>query len=153
MFGGAKTPQEEITNELWSFDLRNLVWTCLLDDTGTPSNDTTNATTSLVQGGGSTSVSMATGRAGRSAGGDYLPMPVRSHTAHIVGSKMVVLFGYSNREDVFISYVQEYDIGKSGSTAYYPYCQLLVMIVDLSTRLSSTQLHCRDGFDASPKAY
>ena len=93
------------------------MWTCLLNDTSTPSNDTTinnssNATTSLVQGGSSTSVSMATGRAGRSAGGDYLPMPVRSHTTHIVGSKMVVLFGYSNREDVFISYVQEYDIGK-----------------------------------------
>ena len=114
MFGGAKTPQEEITNELWSFDLRNLVWTCLLNDTSTPSNDTTNATTSLVQGGGSSSVSMATERAGRSAGGDYLPMPVRSHTAHIVGSKMVVLFGYSSREDIFISYVQEYNIGKSG---------------------------------------
>ena len=124
MFGGAKTPQEEITNELWSFDLRNFVWKCLFA-TNTASNDTTignssNATTSLVQGDGSTSVSMATGHAGRSVGGDYLPMPVRSHTAHIVGSKMMVLFGYSNREDVFISYVQEYDIGKSGCTACLP---------------------------------
>ena len=109
-----QNPQEEITNELWSFDLRNLVWTCLLNDTSTPSNDTTNATTSLVQGGSSSSVSMATERVGRSAGGDYLPMPVRSHTAHIIGSKMVVLFGYSSREDIFISYVQEYNIGKSG---------------------------------------
>ena len=121
MFGGAKTPQEEITNELWSFDLRNFVWKCLFA-TDTASNDTnignsSNATTSLVQDGGSTSVSMATGRAGRSVGDDYLPVPVRSHTAHIVGSKMVVLFGYSNREDVFISYVQEYDIGKLGCTA------------------------------------
>ena len=121
MFGGAKAPQEEITNELWSFDLRNFVWNCLFA-TNTASNDTnignsSNATTSLVQDGGSTSVSMATGRAGRSVGDDYLPVPVRSHTAHIVGSKMVVLFGYSNREDVFISYVQEYDIGKLGCTA------------------------------------
>ena len=41
-----------------------------------------------------------------------LPVPVRSHTAHVVGSKMVVLLGLTSVEDVIISYVQEFDFGK-----------------------------------------
>ena len=41
-----------------------------------------------------------------------LPLPVRSHTAHVVGSKMIVLFGVSSSAETLISYVQEYDFGK-----------------------------------------
>jgi len=107
VFGGAKTPQEEITDELWALDLRTLTWVCLFN--GTDMDDLSNNMTSLNQeGGGGTSISMVT-RASQDGDDGYLPMPVRSHTAHVVGSRMVVLFGYSSREDIFISYVQEYD--------------------------------------------
>ena len=110
MFGGAKIPQEEITDELWALDLRTLAWMSLSN--GTVMDDLSNNMTSLNQeGGATTDISMVT-RDAQDVGGEYLPMPVRSHTAHMVGSRMVVLFGYSSREDLFISYVQEYDFGK-----------------------------------------
>lgn len=41
-----------------------------------------------------------------------LPLAVRGHTAHVLGSKMIILFGISPGEGVFPAYVQEYDIGK-----------------------------------------
>ena len=41
-----------------------------------------------------------------------LPLAVRGHTAHVVGSKMVILFGISPGEEEFPAYVQEYDIGR-----------------------------------------
>lgn len=122
MFGGAKTPQEEITDELWALDLRTLTWVCLFN--GTDMDDLSSNMTSLNQeGGGGTSISMVT-RASQDGDDGYLPMPVRSHTAHVVGSRMVVLFGYSSREDVFISYVQEYDFGKL--------CALPVFVINYS---------------------
>ena len=41
-----------------------------------------------------------------------LPVPVRDHTAHVVGSKMVVLYGLSSLSTAFFSLVQEYDLSK-----------------------------------------
>ena len=41
-----------------------------------------------------------------------LPVAVRDHTAHVVGNKMVVFFGYAPAtNDVIINFVQEYDFG------------------------------------------
>eukprot|EP00731_Ephydatia_muelleri_P020317 Em0013g44a len=39
----------------------------------------------------------------------FLPIPVRSHTAHVVGSKMVVMLGMTSLEDSTVSLVQEFD--------------------------------------------
>ena len=41
-----------------------------------------------------------------------LPLPVRSHTAHVIGNKMVTLFGLSSGRTVFLSYVQVFDFGE-----------------------------------------
>ncbi len=40
-----------------------------------------------------------------------LPLPVRSHTSHLVSNKMVTLFGYSSGRSIYLSYVQEYNLG------------------------------------------
>lgn len=42
----------------------------------------------------------------------FLPIPVRSHTAHVVGSKMVVMLGMTSLEDSTVSLVQEFDFSE-----------------------------------------
>ena len=100
IFGGSKFPTEEITNELWSLDLMTVTWTNLSPD------DNSSVNGSSVDGGDV--VSMADSTPSRD---DYHPIAVRSHTAHVVGSKMVVFFGLSQGELPFVPFVQEYDFG------------------------------------------
>ena len=111
VFGGAKIPSEEITNELWALDLDSFIWTPLFDDS-TPSlpSNTSDDNSTISGNPGDRVVAMEI--ANQETGEMLLPLPVRSHSAHLVGSKMVVLFGLSSSEDSFISYVQEYDFGK-----------------------------------------
>ncbi len=40
------------------------------------------------------------------------PIPVRDHTAHVVGSKMVVLYGLTSTMTGYVPLVQEYDFSK-----------------------------------------
>lgn len=104
VFGGAKLQSEEIVNELWALDLQTQVWTPLFNQEAL-STDRDNDT--LMEVGDVTS-SVSIERNGE----NFLPLPVRSHTAHVVGSKMVVLFGISSGAETLISYVQEYDFSK-----------------------------------------
>ena len=107
VFGGAKTPAEEITSELWVLDLVTFEWTDLSPDRDIMNSSSDgNATLSDDPG----VVSMETLRV--SPQEDYLPLPVRSHTAHVIGSKMVVLFGLTSDSLHLIDFVQEYDFGK-----------------------------------------
>jgi len=46
------------------------------------------------------------------------PVPVRDHTAHVVGSKMVVLYGLSFSASGFFPLIQEYDFSKC--SCFYP---------------------------------
>ena len=79
VFGGTKLATEKLTNELWALDLATTTWALI----GTKStNNSSDA---------------------------FLPIAVRSHTAHVVGTKMVVLFGLTYVEN---SYVQEFDFSK-----------------------------------------
>lgn len=86
VFGGALTPSEVIVSELWQLNLVSLQWTPLFN----MSEDNSSAEPALA-----------------------LPIAVRGHTAHVVGSKMVVLFGISPERVIFPAYVQEYDFGES----------------------------------------
>ena len=104
VFGGAKWPSEEIVNELWALDLQTRVWTPLFNHD--PYDTEHDNTTLLEVGGAPSSVSIEPSEE------NFLPLPVRSHTAHVVGSKMIVLFGLSSGAETLISYVQEYDFGK-----------------------------------------
>ena len=109
VFGGAKTPTEEITNELWSLDLVTLTWRSHFS----ASNPSDNVT---ILEDDSDLVSMTT--TGPREG--YLPIPVRSHTAHAVGAKMVVLFGLSSGEQLFVNFTQEYDFGEWSEIISFP---------------------------------
>lgn len=86
IFGGALTPSEAVVSELWQLNLGSLQWTPLFNI----SEDNSSAESA-----------------------NMLPVAVRGHTAHVVGSKMVVLFGISPGENIFPAYVQEYDFGES----------------------------------------
>ena len=41
-----------------------------------------------------------------------LPLPVRGHTSHIIGDKMLVFFGIVRASDSQPSLIQELDLGK-----------------------------------------
>lgn len=86
VFGGSLYPSEAISSELWTLDLTSFQWTPLFN----MSTDLDNSSVNPVQ----------------------LPVAVRGHTAHMVGSKMVVLFGFSQGEETFPAYIQEYDFSK-----------------------------------------
>lgn len=103
VFGGAKIPAEEITSELWVLDLVSLEWTDLspVSNTTADNSSDSNATIPGV-------VSMETLQVSPQEG-DYLPLPVRSHTAHVIGSTMVVLFGLTSDRLNLVGFVQEYD--------------------------------------------
>ena len=104
IFGGAKLFSEEIVNELWALDLQTQVWTPLFDHQ--PLNTELVNATLMEVGAVTSSISI------ESSGENVLPLAVRSHTAHVVGSKMIVLFGVSSGEETLISYIQEYDFSK-----------------------------------------
>ena len=110
VFGGSKLPQETITNELWAFNLTNRTWTNLSEDREgeIPMNNSSNSTGTVVDMGSGPLVAMGTTNQM-----DYLPLAVRGHTAHVVGSKMVVLFGQAKSEQRLVAFVQEYNLGES----------------------------------------
>ena len=119
VFGGSLLPSEEITNELWALDLPTLTWTSLAPPTpATPTtlpNNTLNVTATNIssEGGEAGSLVMVeVVNEGANEGGLLLPVPVRSHTAHVVGDRMVVVFGLSSEgSNSMLDFVQEYDFG------------------------------------------
>ena len=90
VFGGTLYPSEVFSSELWMLNFTTSEWTPLFTK---PVNSTESEDYSLP------------------------PVAVRGHTAHVIGSKMVVLFGLSPGEHTFLSYVQEYDFSKSDEGA------------------------------------
>ena len=93
VFGGSLYPSEVITAELWMLNLTSLEWTPLFNQSMSPPDNSTEEEVEELRP----------------------PVPVRGHTAHVVGSKMVVLLGLSPGEEEFPVYVQEYDFGESPS--------------------------------------
>lgn len=87
VLGGSLYPSETILSEFWMLDLTSFKWTPLFNVSANPDNSSA----------------------------PTLPIPVRGHTAHVVGSKMVVLFGISSGDELLPAYVQEYDFSESRS--------------------------------------
>ena len=105
VFGGAKWPSEEIVNELWALNFSTQLWTSLSNfHPLTMEHDN-----STLIDGDVDIISMMSFQPNKKT---RLPLPVRSHTAHVVGSKMIILFGLSSGTETFISYIQEYDFGE-----------------------------------------
>lgn len=97
VFGGSLYPSEAITAEFWKLNLTSMEWTPLfnvsIDNSIEQEFDNSTEAEPLSP-----------------------PVPVRGHTAHVVGSKMVVLLGLSHGRENFPVYVQEYDFGESLSS-------------------------------------
>ena len=107
VFGGAKWPSEEIVNELWALNFNTQLWTSLsYFHPLSLEHDSilTEGDVDIIQNVSKMSFQPNTKT--------RLPLPVRSHTAHVTGSKMIILFGLSSGTETLISYVQEYDFGK-----------------------------------------
>ena len=83
VFGGSLTPSEEFSNELWQLNLSSLQWSPLFSLPNLSSSDSYT-----------------------------LPLAVRGHTAHVVGSKMVVLLGFA-KDLTCLTFVQEYNFSES----------------------------------------
>ena len=113
VFGGAKIPTEEITSELWVLDLVSLEWMDLSPVSNTTANDSSDGNETIPG-----VISMETLQL--SPQEDYLPLPVRSHTAHVIGSAMVVLFGLTSDRLKLVGFVQEYDFGKPTRLSHLP---------------------------------
>lgn len=128
VFGGAKWPSEEIVNELWALNLYTQLWTPLCNfHPVTMEHDN-----STMLDHGADIMSKMSLQPNKET---HLPLPVRSHTAHVIGSKMIILFGLSSGTETFISYVQEYDFGELLNT-------LILILVHVGTHLSAfSNLH------------
>ena len=112
VFGGVLIPEERITNEHWALHLPTLTWSPLTLSTTDRDDDIINNSTSYnltgVDVGNHGDVTVTT------TGEDSveLPLRVRSHTAHVVATTMIAIFGMSNLQRPFIFFVQEYDLGR-----------------------------------------
>ena len=108
VFGGVLIPEERITNEHWALHLPTLTWSPLTLDTN---NDDITANSTLynsTDGNSDAIVTMMT--TNRSTVG--VPLRVRSHTAHVVATTMVVIFGMTDADHSFVDFVQEFDFSE-----------------------------------------
>ena len=111
IFGGVLIPEERITNEHWALHLPTLTWSPLTLNTHDDDDDNyviTEPDNSTDIDLNAVDVSMEIINANSASG----PIRARGHTAHVIGSTMVVLFGMTDSQHTFIYYVQEYDFGK-----------------------------------------
>lgn len=108
IFGGVLVPEERITNEHWTLHLPTLTWSPLTLDTNDDISTNSSLFNSSDDDDASDNVSMET--TNQNAAG--LPLHVRSHTAHVVGMTMVVIFGQTKTDQSFIDFVQEYNFGE-----------------------------------------
>ena len=111
VFGGVLIPEERITNEHWALHLPTLTWSPLTLSPP-PDYDVIDNSTSysnLTGVADDSGVVVATSNENTVK----LPLGVRSHTAHVVSTVMIVLFGMSDLQPDFFSFVQEYNLGVS----------------------------------------
>ena len=114
VFGGVLIPEEQITSAHWALHLPTLTWLPLTlvsnGNNDVIANSTSDNFTAVDVGNhGDVTVTMADD----DVDVVQLPLPVRSHTAHMVATTMVVLFGMSDLQHALIYFVQEYDLGMS----------------------------------------
>ena len=109
IFGGVLIPEERITNEHWTLHLPTLTWSPLTLHTYNDDDDV------VIEPDNSTDIDVNAADVAMEITNEKttrVPIRVRGHTAHVIGSTMVVLFGMTDYQHEFIDYVQEYDFGK-----------------------------------------
>ena len=85
IYGGALLPTEVVTNELWKFNFTTLTWSQIRSTSH--GNESRNETDQVM-----------------------MSIGVKDHTAHVIGNKMIIIFGYSE-VDTLLNYVQEFNLG------------------------------------------
>ena len=110
VFGGLLIPSETFTDLLWTYDFSSGLWELIPTARG---NNSFSITTVSMEFNNDTEFS---GDNDTSDSNDTipwgLPLPVRGHTAHVIGNKMVVFFGLAYAAELFPSAIQELDLGK-----------------------------------------
>ncbi|XP_065882352.1 attractin-like protein 1 [Dysidea avara] len=108
VFGGLLIPSETFTDLLWTYDFSSGLWELIPTARG---NNSFSITTVSMEFNNDTEFS---GDNDTSDSNDTipwgLPLPVRGHTAHVIGNKMVVFFGLAYAAELFPSAIQELDL-------------------------------------------
>ena len=120
VFGGVLVPSERFTAELWTYSFLDGTWDVQNPST-TPSNSTNTNMTSpynativdyddsdLLDGYDVSKEDVVNG----SNDTGLLPLPVRGHTAHVIGDKMLVFFGVVRASISQPSLIQQLDLGE-----------------------------------------
>ena len=131
IFGGILVPSERFTTELWTYNFLDGIWDVTTWRPSTsPSNYTNNNFTSSQNAssnnmtidydyqdidnldGYDVSQEEIYNSSNSSISDGMLPLPVRGHTSHVIGDKMLVFFGIIRASDSQPSLIQELDLGK-----------------------------------------
>ena len=116
VFGGVLVPSERFTTELLTYFFLDNIWE--VSNSSGDYNDTI-PTSSLNTSCDNMSADydgydvLMKEMCNSSASSDVvLPLPVRGHTAHVIGNKMLVFFGLVRASDSQPGLLQELDLGK-----------------------------------------
>ena len=135
IFGGVLVPLEHFTTDLWTYNFLDGKWDVETWRPPTPPTNYTNTNFTSSQNASSNNMTIdydyqdidnldgydvsqeeMYNSSNNSISDGMLPLPVRGHTAHIIGDKMLVFFGIVRASDSQPSLIQELDLGK-----YYIY--------------------------------
>jgi len=118
VFGGLLVPSETFTDLLWSYNFTSDLWEVVSSSQGNNSisnNFTTSPDISMELN--DTDYDYASGDNNNTNNTEDiaawgLPLPVRGHTAHVIGNKMVVIFGLAYTAELFPTAIQQLDLGE-----------------------------------------
>ena len=128
IFGGVLVPSERFTTELWTYYFLDGTWDVT---TWQPSINYTYSNFTSPQNASSNNMTIdydyqdvdnldgydvsqedMYNISNNSISDGMLPLPVRGHTAHVIGDKMLVFFGIIRASNSQLSLIQELDLGK-----------------------------------------
>lgn len=120
VFGGVLVPSERFTAELWTYSFLDGTWS--VQNPSTPSATYNETSFTSSQNGSSDNITtdydnyeldgFDVPEEGDSSnnGSGLLPLPVRGHTAHVIGDKMLVFFGVVRASESLPSLIQQLDL-------------------------------------------
>ena len=118
VFGGLLVPSETFTDSLWIYNFTSELWEVTPAAQGNESlslNFTTTQNVSMEFN--DTEFDYASGDNDTNDTVPWeLPLPVRGHTAHVIGNKMIIFFGLSYAAELFPSDLQQLDLGEHSGT-------------------------------------
>ena len=136
IFGGVLVPSEHFSAELWTYNFSGGNWditTWHLPADYTSDVDDDNATQSQNASGNGTTTDHDSqiDKLEEMYNNSMLPFATRGHTAHIIGTKMLVFFGIIHASESQPSLTQELNLGKeiSEPKSLCYNCQLSVILL------------------------